>query len=133
MRVMYVAVVEVETRRQVDRDAAMKLLGDYGPTFGTSARGWAEVELRISATGLAHACTKASALARAALGAESIACNVMTQQEHRARNGGGEATELPASPGNGRHAASEDSPWLPRQASQQWERGAHRPPGRHSA
>jgi hypothetical protein len=126
---MYVAVVEVETRREVDRDAAMKLLGDYSPIFGTSARGWAEVELRFSATGLAHACTKAAALARAATGAESIACQVMTQQEHRARHGGA-APEIVA---NGRHAASDDNTWLPRQASQPWDRGAEHPPGRHSA
>jgi hypothetical protein len=131
MRVMYVAVVEVETRREVDRDAALKLLGEYSPTFGRSPRGWAEVELRISATGLAHACTKASALARAALGAESIACEVMTQQEHRARNGGVD-DEAPQAAANGRHVASEEAPWLPRQASQPWDR-AQRPPGRHSA
>ncbi len=130
MRVMYVAVVEVETKREVDTEAAMKLLGDYDPTFGTSARGWAEVQLRLSATGLAHACTKAAALARAAIGAESIACQVMTQQEHRARHGG----VVPEADGSatGRHAAAEQAPWLPRQASQPWER-SDRPPGRHSA
>lgn len=128
MRVMYVAVVEVETRREIDEDAAMKLLGEYDPTFSTSDRGWAQVQLRFTATGLAHACTKASALARAATGAESIACQVMTQQEHRARHGG----VVPEVPGSGRHAAPTDAAWLPRQASQPWER-TNRPPGRHSA
>ncbi len=88
MRLMYVASVEVETKREVDTEAAMKLLADYSPNIGTSSRGWVEVHLRLSATGLAHACTKASALARAATGAESIACQVMTAQEHRARFGG---------------------------------------------
>jgi hypothetical protein len=129
MRVMYVAVVEVETRREVDREAAMKLLGEYSPTFGTSERGWAEVQLRLSATGLAHACTKASALARAAIGAESIACQVMTQQEYRARHGEDVPEIIVAS---GRHAAADDTSWVPRQASEPWER-ADRPPGRHSA
>ena len=84
---MYVAVVEVATRQQVDLDEAMKLLADYRPSIGTSPRGWAEVQISFMATGLAHACTKAAAVARAATGAESIACTVMTEHEYIARRG----------------------------------------------
>lgn len=127
MRLMYVAAVEVETKREVDTEAAMKLLADYSPSFGTSSRGWVEVQLRLSATGLAHACTKASALARAATGAEAIACQVMTAQEHRARFGGSASEPI----GHGRHGSSGDTVWLPRQATEPWER-ADPPQGRHS-
>jgi hypothetical protein len=127
MRMMYVAAVEVETTRKVDLDQALRTLGDYSPVFGTSPRGWVEVRMNFSATGLAHACTKASALARAAVGAEAIACEVMTQQEHYARHG--DTAELLPS---GRHAAEEMSLLVPRQAAETWER-TDRPPGRHSA
>ncbi len=128
MRVMYVAVVEVETRREVDHEAAMKLLGDYEPSFAVSTRGWSEVRLRLSATGLAHACTKASALARAATGAESIACQVMTQQEYRARHQETEQEPVVAP----QPPVATDASLLPRQASQPWEHDRPRP-GRHSA
>ena len=64
------------------------------------------------ATGLAHACTKAAAVARAATGAESIACTVMTEHEYVARR-----TLQPGVVG-GRHAASgEQSFSLPRQTT----------------
>ena len=43
--------------------------------------------MSFMATGLAHACTKAAAVARAATGAESIACQVMTEHEYIARRG----------------------------------------------
>jgi hypothetical protein len=100
MRTMYVAVVEVATRNQVDLDEAMKLLADYRPVIGTSPRGWAEVQMSFMATGLAHACTKAAAVARAATGAESIACQVMTEHEYVARKG-----LEPGHDSGGRHAA----------------------------
>jgi hypothetical protein len=99
---MYVAVVEVATRHQVDLDEAMKLLADYRPSIGTSARGWAEVQMSFMATGLAHACTKAAAVARAATGAESIACQVMTEHEYVARRG-----LEPGAATAGRHAAGQ--------------------------
>ncbi|MCW2763115.1 MAG: hypothetical protein JWR85_3316 [Marmoricola sp.] len=127
MRLMYVAAVEVETRREVDLDEIMRTLGDYGPTLGVSTRGWVEVQIRFTATGLAHACTKAAALARAATGAEAIACEVMTQQEHIARHG-----PSPEAAAAGRHAASAEPRSLPRQATETWER-APQSPGRHSA
>jgi len=113
MRTMYVAVVEVATRHGVDLDEAMKLLADYRPVIGTSPRGWAEVQMSFMATGLAHACTKAAAVARAATGAESIACTVMTEHEYIARRG----LEAGADVG-GRHAAYAERQWaLPRQTT----------------
>ena len=64
------------------------------------------------ATGLAHACTKAAAVARAATGAESIACQVMTEHEYVARRD----LETTADTGGGRHAAYGERQWaLPRQ------------------
>jgi hypothetical protein len=127
MRLMYVAAVEVETQRQIDIDDVMRTLGDYRPTLGTSPRGWVQLRLRFSATGLAHACTKAAALARAATGAEAIACEVMTQEEHDVRHG--RTADLVS----GRHAAAgEAAGVVPRQASEAWER-VKPPPGRHSA
>jgi hypothetical protein len=128
MRMMYVAAVEVQTTRSVDVDEAMTLLADYRPALGTSSRGWVEVEITFSATGLAHACAKAAALARAATGAEPIASQVMTQQEYAARRAPGQITE-------GRHAAPADTSKrlvLPRQATEAWE-PQRKSPGRHSA
>ena len=107
---MYVAVVEVATRAEVDLEEAMKLLNDYRPVIGTSPRGWAEVQISFMATGLAHACTKAAAVARAATGAESIACQVMTEHEYIARRG------LEPGPVGGRHASSAQFA-LPRQTT----------------
>jgi hypothetical protein len=111
VRTMYVAVVEVATRHEVDLDEAMRLLADYRPTISTSVRGWAEVQISFMSTGLAHACTKAAAVARAATGAESIACQVMTEHEYIARRG--------LEPGlvGGRHSAGERAFALPRQAT----------------
>src|SRR4051812_34685271 len=100
MRTMYVAVVEVATRHEVDLEQAMKLLADYRPSIGASQRGWDEVQIRFMAIGLAHACTKAAAVARAATGAETIACQVMTEHEYVARRG----LETGSDAG-GRHAA----------------------------
>jgi hypothetical protein len=126
---MYVAAVEVATRHQVDLDEAMKTLSDYRPALSTSARGWVEVQISFPATGLAHACTTAAAIARAATGAEAIACQVMTEREYEARNG----LDRGAVSG-GRHAAEqEDTPWvLPRQSTESWDR-PERQRGRHSA
>ena len=126
---MYVAAVEVATRHQVDLDEAMKTLSDYRPVLSTSSRGWVEVQINFPATGLAHACTTAAAIARAATGAEAIACQVMTAREHEARNG----LESDSVSG-GRHAADqEDQPWvLPRQSTEPWEH-PDRQRGRHSA
>lgn len=104
----YIAVVEVATRLESGRSDAAIALRDYNPVFGRSPRGWVEVRLRISATGLAHACATAAAMARVATGAESLACQVMTQAEYDARRF---AT-------NGRHSASHDPQTvLPRQPS----------------
>lgn len=128
MRMMYVAAVEVETTRQVDVAEAMEKLEDYYPALvGMSPRGWVEVQVSFSATGLAHACTKAAAIARVATGAEALACRVMTKVEYEARKGL-TANTTP----RGRHAAyGEDIGPLPRQASERWERA--RPHlGRHS-
>jgi len=125
MRMMYVAVVEVQTRREVDVAEAMKLLADYRPAVGASSRGWVEVEITFAATGLAHACAKAAALARAATGAEPIASQVMTQQEYAARLAPGDNAA-------GRHASDGKALMLPRQATDSWE-SRRNSPGRHSA
>jgi hypothetical protein len=91
--------------------------------------------MTFHATGLAHACTKAAAIARAATGAEALACQVMTGREYEERN----APERGA-PNGGRHAAYEAEPasepeaaWvLPRQSTESWQR-PQRQRGRHSA
>ncbi len=129
MRTMYVAAIEVATRHHVDLDDALKTLSDYHPVLGTSPRGWVEVQINFPATGLAHACTTAAAIARAATGAEAIACQVMTEHEYEARQG-----LPPGAISGGRHAAEQgDKPWvLPRQPTESWER-TERQPGRHSA
>jgi hypothetical protein len=125
MRMMYVAAVEVATRHQVDVDAAMRTLDDYRPALGTSSRGWVEVQVVLSATNLAHACAKATAIARAATGADALACQVMTEREYEQRNG--VANRL------GRHAASQEKPWvLPQQATESRDYPRAQP-GRHSA
>ncbi len=124
MRMMYVAAVEVQTRREVEVEDAMKVLADYRPAIGRSPRGWVEVEITFSATGLAHACAKAAGLARAATGAEPIASQVMTQQEYAAR--------LTETTTVGRHASDGKRLVLPRQATDSWE-PRRNAPGRHSA
>ena len=102
----YVAVVEVATRLELGQGDAAASLREYEPVFGRSPRGWVEVRLKISATGLAHACATAAAMARVATGAEGLACQVMTQAEFDARRFSA----------NGRHAAHvESAPVLPRQ------------------
>ncbi len=129
MRTMFVAVVEVATMHQVDADEALHTLSDYHPVLSTSPRGWVEVQINFAATGLAHACTTAAAIARAATGAEAIACEVMTEREYEARHG-----LPPGAVSGGRHAAEQDDrPWaLPRQPTESWER-QERQRGRHSA
>jgi hypothetical protein len=137
---MYVAAVEVATRHQVGvEEAMMKTLVDYSPSLSTSARGWVEVRMTFHATGLAHACTKAAAIARAATGAEALACQVMTGREYEERNAPQRGT-----PNGGRHAAYKAEPkselksepesaWvLPRQSTEPWQR-PQRQRGRHSA
>jgi hypothetical protein len=102
----YIAVVEVATRLESGHADAAEALREYEPAFGKSPRGWVEVRLKISATGLAHACATAAAMARVATGAEGLGCQVMTLAEYDARR---YAT-------NGRHAAyAEGTPLLPRQ------------------
>jgi hypothetical protein len=102
----YIAVVEVATRLESGQTDAEAALRDYEPVFSRSPRGWVEVKLKISATGLAHACATAAAMARVATGAEGLACQVMTQAEYDARR----------YTTSGRHAAQvESAPVLPRQ------------------
>jgi hypothetical protein len=112
----YIAVVEAATRLEIGHADAQEALREYEPVFGKSPRGWVEVRLKISATGLAHACATAAAMARVATGAESLACQVMTLAEYEARR---YAT-------NGRHAAySESNQLLPRQpkdSERDWKR-----------
>lgn len=129
MRTMYVAAVEVAARDQVALGEAMEALVDYRPALGTSPRGWVEVQISFPATGLAHACTTAAAIARAATGAEAIACQVMTEREYEARHG----LDSGAVHGGRRAADQEDKSWvLPRQSTDVWERPA-RQRRRHSA
>jgi hypothetical protein len=129
MRTMYVAAVEVETTSQVDMDDAMEKLADYYPAVvGMSPRGWVEVQVSFSASGLAHACTKAAAIARVATGAEGVACRVMTKLEYEARKG-----LIAGTTPRGRHAEYvENLGPLPRQATERWER-ARPDRGRHSS
>jgi hypothetical protein len=129
MRMMYVAAVEVASTTEPDLDDAMKTLSEYHPVLGTSPRGWVEVQISFSATGLAHACTTAAAIARAVTGAEALACQVMTEREYEARHG-----LARGSVSGGRHAAYEERPtWvLPRQSTESWDRPV-RERGRHSA
>ena len=102
----YIAVVEVATRLEQGHTDVAPALREYEPVFSRSPRGWVEVRLKISASGLAHACATAAAMARVATGAEGLACQVMTAAEFDARR---YAT-------SGRHAAElEGSPVLPRQ------------------
>ena len=112
----YIAVVEVATRLDLGQTDAAASLREYEPVFGRSPRGWVEVRLKISATGLAHACATAAAMARVATGAEGLACQVMTQAEYDARRFSA----------NGRHAANFDNaPVLPRQptdSEREWSR-----------
>ncbi|MBV9830821.1 MAG: hypothetical protein JOZ82_04440 [Marmoricola sp.] len=114
----YIAVVEVATRVETVRPEAAASLREYEPVFGRSPRGWVEIRLKVSASGLAHACATAAAMARVASGAEGLACQVMTQVEYDARRF---AT-------NGRHAATvESAPVLPRQptdSERDWKRAA---------
>jgi hypothetical protein len=118
----YVAVVEVATRLELGQTDAAASLREYEPVFGRSPRGWVEVRLKVSATGLAHACATAAAMARVATGAEGLACQVMTQAEYDARRFSA----------NGRHAASLESgsPVLPRQptdSEREWTRHSSEP------
>ena len=109
----YIAVVEVATRLELGQADAVAALREYEPVFSRSPRGWVEVRLKISASGLAHACATAAAMARVATGAEGLACQVMTQAEYDARR---YATA-------GRHAAPADTtPVLPRQPTDSEER-----------
>ena len=129
MRIMYVAAVEVATRQHVDLDDALKTLSDYHPVLGTSPRGWVEVQINFAATGLAHACTTAAAIARAATGAEAIACQVMTEREYEARQG---LTPGPF-PGGVTQRSRRTSHGCCRDSRPSaWER-PERQPGRHSA
>ena len=128
MSTMYVAAVEVETTREVDVDEAMEKLADYyAAVVGISPRGWVQVQVSFSATGLAHACTKAAAIARVATGAEGVACQVMTKLEYEARK-----SLVAGAARGGLHAAevAKLGP-MPRQATERWER-ARPNRGRHS-
>lgn len=128
MRTMYFAAVEVATTHHADLASRLEALKDYRPVLSTSPRGWVEVQISFSATGLAHACTTAAGIARAATGAEAIACQVMTEQEYEARHG-----LARGSVSGGRHAAYEEQKWIvPRQSNKPWDH-PQRAPGRHSA
>jgi hypothetical protein len=109
----FIAVVEVSSRHGEVSSEAATALAEYSPVFGRSARGWVEVRLTVHASGIAHACATAAAMARVATGAEALACEVMTEQEYDARQFAQ----------SGRHAAYADSgPSLPRQPTD-----SHRP------
>jgi hypothetical protein len=81
----YLATVLVQTRSVADAENALSHRIATGEvSVGRSTRGWVELELTLEARSLSHACTTASALARAATGAEPIACHVITRAEHSA-------------------------------------------------
>lgn len=125
---MYVATVEVATQRELELPDSIEALRDYAPIMGRSSRGWVEVEISFQATGLAHACAKATSVARALTGAEAIACQVMTSVEYEARNG-----LAPGSLTGGRHASPLlPGPVIPTQATTSPDL-VNRRRGRHSA
>ncbi len=114
----YIAVVEVATRLESGQDDAAAALREYQPEFSRSPRGWVEVKLKISATGLAHACATAAAMARVATGSEGLACQVMTQAEYDARRyatSGRHAAEVEAAPMLPRQPTDSESRWSPAQ------------------
>lgn len=83
---MYTAVVEVDAKSG-DVDDLMDQLASYHAAVGTSPRGWLEARLSLPAESLAQACTTAAAVVEAAAGAAAIACEVMLEAEHDAREG----------------------------------------------
>lgn len=83
---MYNAVVEVATKR-LDVDEAMGRLAAFHPSVSTSPRGWGTARISLPAESLAQACATAAAVVGAALGAEAVACEVMTEAELDAREG----------------------------------------------
>ena len=81
----YLATVLVQTRtlEGVEKYLA-SVMPDADARVGVSHRGWVEIEFTLEARSVAHACTTAAALARAATGADPIACHVITRAEHAA-------------------------------------------------
>jgi hypothetical protein len=102
----YIATVEVDTRHHHGHEEVADTLAPYEPVFGRSSRGWVEVQLRVEATGLAHACATSAAIARVATGAESLACHVMTEQEWIGRRRPAARVSGPAGPTRSGPAAS---------------------------
>ena len=87
VRMTYTATVEVATKHRLDVDEPTSVLADYGPSVGTSSRGWLEIRISVPADNLAQACKTAVAVASAATGAPAIACEVMTESESKDREG----------------------------------------------
>ncbi len=81
----YLATVLVESRTVDGVEKSLRsVLPDSDARVELSHRGWVEIEFSLEARNVAHACTTAAAMARAATGAEPIACHVITRSEHAA-------------------------------------------------
>lgn len=100
----YIATVEVQRRGDSvsgrERARLLRVLAEQRPVLGTSERGWLEARLRVRANGLAQATSFAGAVMIASTSADTIACQVMTEDEFDARQGArGAAAEGRESPG----------------------------------
>jgi hypothetical protein len=81
----YLATVLVQTRTLAGVEESLtSMLSDSDVRVEMSHRGWVELEFCVEGRNVAHACATAAALARAATGAEPIACHVITLTEHAA-------------------------------------------------
>ena len=81
----YLATVLVATRTVEGVEKSVRaVLPDSDVRVEVSHRGWVEIEFSLEARNVAHACTAAASLARAATGAEPIACHVISRAEHAA-------------------------------------------------
>lgn len=83
---MYNATVEVATK-QLHVDQAMQALAPFHGTVFESERGWAGATISLPAESLGQAALIAGSVVAGALGAEAIACEVMTEAERDARLG----------------------------------------------
>ena len=87
---MFSAWVEVDRRteptsRELDR--VMDALKHHHPSLSTSPRGYLGAQISVPAEHLAQAASTAIILVSAAYGAPGIACEVLTEAEHYAREG----------------------------------------------
>lgn len=90
---MYSAYVEIDTTKY-DVDDVMAQLEVVSGAVGQSARGYAFAQISIPAVDLRQAAALAIAEAERAFGAPAVACEVLTEAEHDARQGWTPVPEL---------------------------------------